>query len=43
MTRLVLPVSLSVALATVLADMPQREAAAWLASHGLRLVGRGLL
>lgn len=42
MSRLVLPISLSAALASALADLPQREAIALLAAHGVRLVGRGL-
>ena len=42
MTPIVLPITFSAALASALADLPQREAIALLAARGIRLVGRGL-
>ena len=42
MNPIALPVSLAALLTTELADLPQREAAALLASRGVRLIGRGL-
>lgn len=42
MSRLVLPRTLAQLLVTVLADLPQAQAAALLSSLGIRLIGRGL-